>query len=317
MPFFRVPVIYKELVIVRGGSKERFDVFGEYIDVEVKEVSSDDAPVATRYDVRDAYNGHHIRTKTRWFNGRHYRPLNEDATWLRSATMKGNSRSPLVLDAQARELARGGLRSIEDARVRQRKTFGRENSIRKVHDAANDTLLIRDGENVSVWVATHEPVYELEHDWVSRIRRLHVTEKPCGHLPAFRADRYEDAVEQCRAVSPEGVEICGPIEVLIPEAIQFDDEGFTLVGAAKKFLGRNYPSLHCDDIETIAAWVDLRDAIYNRKPTAHSDVARTFRQLVEILSKSPRVEDIEGAREALERWDMRPVSLDADLGITP
>lgn len=324
----RVPFVYEATVLPKKARNPRAVWFGEFADVDIKEVSDFDAPVALRWAAgafnRDGIDGVNER---RWFDGSFWEPAiyyysgrpNEhiDAANMAEATQKGHSHSLLIrsVDWRVRDFLNGtaeGALHSEDYRL-VHSSF-RDEELEKTLAIAGDTLIV-DGK---VWQRSFEPVYRVSDSGTfQRYVRLNV-EKPPEDLRAqegvFRLDRFDDLVAYALEKFGEEIDEKERVQVLVPEALAYDDEYPALLGGLKRVVQSQRDKIGDRETAEIMAWAVMRDAV--REMEASPD-DRTINAAIERAQEWIEVTAAdefwtEPAVSAIKRWSVRPIQLDDD-----
>lgn len=321
----RAPFVYEAMVIPRKARNERHKFFGEWTEVEIREVSDIEAPVALSWkDSEFQPSGIDGVCERRWFNGSLWEPEafkysgkpNEHVTLeqLKEWTEKAWTYSPLIKgpDWRVREVVEGKTVPLDPDDYRRVLSSGREDALRKVQEAA-DSIISIDGK---VWWRTFEPVYRIkvsggfrETFWVE------VTRPPAAgesHEGIFRIDRFDDlaayALERWGYVVPEQDRVA----VLLPECVRYDDETPALISALRSAVQCEEREIAEKDRATVIAWVDMRDA------TRRLDADPDPRAITEAVEAAETWLQVAGSydfrkdrlRKAIDRWNARPIPLD-------
>lgn len=334
----RIPYTYTVAGILKGHRKVEPYTFGAWTEAEVADVSSPEAPVSMSWEAR--LFGQTVRKETRWMEGANWsRPqgydggdsiitaegflrLNElEAEILR--TRGGIEPSALIGEATGQDVS--DLRSflmryvseMNPGEFREVEYSSRREAEARAVDGSRNLAFI-DGE---LWVKGGEPCYVLSVPGINA---------PTSHAPSigvsplpdpewksyamsfFRADRLADASDYLRELSgQDAVEITNDIEILIPEAVQFDDEGEALLRCAREIWSGRAEGLRHASSQAVLTWLALRDGTLSDSPDLEAlagHLADARRSLAQYGRPAETID------KALKRWEMRPM---ADFGYSP
>lgn len=322
---FRIPVTYMtSFTRPRCRNSERV-LCGEWIEVDVRETTDLDAPVAMRWREKswqEPEDGGLIR-ETRWHDGHHYVPCldGEDEALSASdvADLCAQGRSyanPLVSssDWQVRDLLAGKIKPLSEIPVRSIESSERDEAIATAMAQAAG-LLIVDG---MMWDIAGEPVYEYNRNLGIEVKHLSLptdrrSDESRKALDRFRADRLDDIVEHFQATQDEINEV---IDILIPESVRYDDETPAIIETARLSVDNKPSSYDLDDLpkHVIMAWVDLRDAYRALTRTPDPEAIDSLVEIMRVYSET--CEDgwqKDRLRSGLSRWDLRPMSVDSSF----
>jgi len=326
---FRVPVVYTARVIPKKARTEREVLYGEWTEVEVREVSDIEAPVALAWqDTRFQPSGVDGVCERRWFADAFWEPYvfhysgkpNEHVTveTLQHWTEQGWSYSPLIRDHdwKVRELVEGRARPLDEAELRVVASSEREAAFEKLLSAA-DSLIAVDG---MLWQRTHEPVYKATRSggFSGTYYRIEIGAPPRPEERqegVFRADRFDDVaawmLDKWGHELDEDDEF-SRITVLLPECLRYDDEMPSLVSALRSAVEADAGHIGEKDRDTIIAWVDMRDAVRlleeDRSPATVDAAVAAAEAWLEVASSYDFYKD--SLRAALDRWHSRPIAFD-------
>jgi len=333
---FRVPVTYRAVIVPKGRFKRQEVVCGEYVDVEVREVTDLDAPVALRWEETErdlsaaAVNGVH---EVRLFDGRHFGAatsrntdhlnahIDIDITLRACETGEAHGHPLLRGTSYLREVAEGRFKRQEELEAKEIVTSGRADAIREAHRRAEDLLLV-DGR---LWLAIDEPVYRITLSGGYGVRHvradivnLAATRTAEQDHAFFRADRHEDMLDHCRDIieserSGQELPDVPRIHVLIPEAVAYDDETPAFLSAAYSALNAGRTELDQKDRAAILAWVDFRDALADIRNDGEGRLQENLARLEDALETYRRdmtLHDVHRTEidRALNRWRLRPMT---------
>jgi hypothetical protein len=324
--FLKVPLRYQAEVLKPRCRNSEPMIFGEWLEVEVEEVSASDAPVAVRW-IADA--SRHLRLtqasadmrepvvkETRWWEDSHYRPVfdvedrAETNAFTRSTLIEACANGiplafalPMHNDHDIKAVVAGELRPIADFQFRKIENSTRDRAIADVTKRAADLLII----NGEVWRKCAEPIYVVKQgvglivhipsdneDWIDPERQ-------------FRIDRLDDAIDH---FDIDERWIRHRADVIFPDAIRFDDETPAMICACRKVVDRfRGTSLDKKPTEFLIAWAVLRDAVELAElgPTEDgmNELVAHLRNLVAVSeSQHYHIKDMENS---LDRWSLRPL----------
>jgi len=303
--------------------------FGDWVDVEIDEVTSTNAPVALRWI--DATSKELPRgAETRWFNGNHYRlVLNYDDSSevdhftknaLFDACETGHPLSfalPIDHEFALQNVVTGRLAPLCESEFRKVENSTREEKEKQILKRASE-LLVVDGE---LWRTCNEPIYLLKQG-VGLV--VHVpTESDPSYSPErkFRIDRLDDVIHHFDILDEKWIK--NRADVLIPESVCFDDESPALIHAARREVDRHKGSLEKMPTESLLAWARLRDSTGQAEgdpsPTNMDDLVDCLQSIIAATEQHPSY--THDAERALERWSLRPLyavpDFDDDAKLTP
>jgi hypothetical protein len=316
---FRVPIAYSAKVVKPRHRKEERVPCCEWIEVEVRETTDAEAPVALRWNESEDGADPSELKETRWFDEGHYmlsdysdQPLTADmvANMCATATSYEN---PLVLsvDWHLSDALRKGAKPLAELEVREIVSSGRDEVIEKTLAAAASSLIV-DGV---FWGNVGEPLYEHVSGYGIMVK--HFSEGK-GQPPSredllkadkrFRADRFDDLADTFRLAHDDWQV---RIDVLVPESIRYDDETPALIEAARGAVDSHDGELKGLPKHALNAWVDLRDAHIeaseNPTPDAIAVLENTMRTYERTFEDGWAVKMV---RKAIKRWDVRPLPTD-------
>lgn len=327
----KVPVAFFEKVVPKGARKPRDELFGSWVDVELKEVSDVEAPIAMRWT--GSAMSHHYPTvddskHLRYFDGKFWKPsvysvsrepnVHNDIEAVLERTKHGYYYgNPLITgtDWQVKEFINDEIEAFDPDNFREVHTAEAAAATRRAVTAANHTLIV-DG---MVYEQAEEPAYKVSHSNYFEGSYTSIDVVPASSSEyvqsTFRADRYEDALRY--ALDTHGAELTDEfkIELYIPECVQHDDEYPALHDALVSAVKYAKGSISDKDKPTIEAWVDLRDAVnvlsINKTPDTISD-AVSAAQVWTIIRDDEW--EINKLKTALDRWENRPITFELDNG---
>lgn len=332
MAVVRIPFTYTVAGVLRRHRSHEPWIFGGWAEAEIPEVSEREAPASMTWmpdsDVRRGQNPE--RHVARWHGGRNYIDLGRrspapfllsDFERLRDLERErirgqGGLHSHLLADATGQDFwdlsgfLSGSIPEEEGGEFREVLHHGRAEAEAAVLRRCRDLLFV-DGK---LWRAGAEPMYSVRVD-----PRVHGPATPImaiagpGHNDSvtatvlFRADRPDDTADFCREMAGEAMEDVrfDRIEVLIPEAVTFDDEAWTQRAAARQALDASKPMLAEAPVPSLMAWAALRDALARDDPP--EELHGLLEGLAAAFPLSARVTRIAGI--AARRWELRPVEL--------
>lgn len=323
----RVPFVYYAEITPKKARNSRKAMFGEYVDAEIREVADFDAPVALRW-AADKYGQKGLGgfNERRWFDGRLWEPSiyyysgrpNEhiDAAGLEEATRRGYRHSALIhnYDHQVSQLIDGKVAALDPAECREVLSSERDRELRKTMDLIEGVLIV-DGK---VWKESAEPVYRVsDSGGFQRYIRLEVIEPPTElrqQEGVFRIDRFDDLVAYAREKFGEEFDDENRVDVLIPEAVGYDDEYPSLLAGLKETVDRQQSEIGSRETVEIVAWAGMRDAVRDMEAAPDPETIEAAIQAAEawlettVASKYWR----EAAVTAIGRWNVRPILMSAE-----
>jgi hypothetical protein len=321
---FRVPIPYQAKVIKPRCRNEEDVMCGEWIEFEVREASNAEAPIALRWEQKGLRNPG-VR-ETRWFEGEHHMVIGRsDGDFLTAEKIadqcaKGTaSGNPLIVapDWWVRDMIKFNAKPLAELEVRRVISSDRDEMIARTTAMAN-TLLIVDG---SVWQAVGEPVYEYRDQLGIDVQHLPQKGRHSGDeermksMRRFRADRLDDIVDTFQIERHERII---PIDVLLPESVTYDDETPAFMQSANLTIDGCESGLKNLSKECLVVWAELRDAVSEAEadhaPHAVSQVEQCMRAFERMFGDTWHANT---PREALKRWDLRPVQNEFNDALSP
>lgn len=303
---FRVPFVYSAEVVLKNHSNGRTIDCGEWLDVDVMEVSSMEAPIATRWK-ESTWHGK-VTHETRWFDGHHYMPVGGRTITtdeMSNLCLHGVGHdNPLVTAPlwRAKEVLSGSRKALSELQVRRTIRSERDHAIREVETAAAKLIIVDD----TVWAKVHEPIYEYDGFFVRPTVSPARDSNQSGMR--FRADRIDDMIDHFGIAASEAED---RIDVLIPESLLYDDETPAFLENVNFIISATASSVAGYTKEGMMVWADLRDAYYealeetsNRRLDALEAALRTYADFSPPFFNSNRAE------AALNRWSLRPITVD-------
>lgn len=328
-----VPIVYHENVLPKGMQKVRSMSFGEWIDVEIKDVSEYDAPIAIQWTP-----GKYDRTFSdvdgvatmRYFDGALWLPKvysaahtpNEHITLDRFLSMVGNGEhyaNPLINSSDASYFISSpdNYPKLEKEQFRRVDTDNRTTAIEQLI-RKSERVLIVDG---MVWHKTTEPVLHVKP--VSDHYRDDVFEIQVGICPSpreddtmpnfFRLDRMDAAIAFGKERWGDGeFEIISEPDIYMPEILKVEDDLIVINNELKIFVKRTYDASILDmPREHINAWLDLRDAIQSIPDdipdSAVENAINKAKLLIEATNEANwYYKDLIGL---IYRWDNKPIEI--------
>lgn len=323
-----VPVMFNAEVVHKGKRKAVQEPQVEWVEVEVREASDIEAPMATEWTRDDG-----TRMATRWFEGSHWIPFEHydeddkrfriDVEGLRERLARGNRfQNPLSVGVEhvLTDFAAGRRPRFDPADFRSVESSDRAEVHARAYHNASNTLVV-DGQ---VWVRGSEPVYVLSRSRIERgtgrhTMRPEVTLISSARDPKdiFRADRFDDMVGEAANRYSQAVEIddTARITVYIPSSLRYDDERaalFTSFDGVLESQRRFLPTAPLPDVRT---WLELAEALaaaradWNEDTAAALETAADTYVAVTLTGDSYYGSEIQ---KALSRWRMRPIGDDFD-----
>lgn len=344
----KIPVAYScEVLEFRKRKKVRKD-FGEWLEADIPDIPSEDAPVALRWKNPDhpvygTYNdGLLNRTgetmETRWYDGSHWMPFfekqNEDRAEgkiIQSADIQGlldaghlHNLPFFGTDWRMSEILRGEISPLKEEDFKEVDFSGRDEELDRLSRTLNDLIFV-DGQ---LWQRKREPVYDASRiNWFENAGRE--GSYPIRFIPnavddngkyerkledLWRADQYAELCERL----PEDIRerIVGPeIEVLIPESLKYDPHGLALmaaVGTALEF----HLGMETWSSEKGIAYYQMRDA-FNLAQGSADENGMPPADLVDlVLEKADGYATADGngsitLKKVVERLQNRPIEIEA------
>lgn len=322
---YRLPFTFTALSIKKGHRKMEPHVFGDWALVEIPHVTSEDAPVSMRW--QSAWTNRQVTHEARWFEGSNWAPAiprdarvptpdytHEDLARLKTTSRRENGfSSHLLAYAKATGQDFGNLNRFltgherDPSRVtaydpeslkRIERSDRQQMHDRLVQEAAN--LLFIDG---LLWVGGKEPCYAVHGFNEGGITiQNSASDIPDNWIPSsnnfFRADRLDDAIDFASEKSDVPATVPFRIEVLMPEAVLFDDEAFSIRRSARWIVDNTFENMKDAPAEAVRAWLRLREA------TEPEEAAEAMAEIQPHLQNESH---LQVAETALRRWDFRPI----------
>jgi len=341
MTTIRVPFRYEADVLEKRKRNHEHRLFSEWVEIEVRDVSGVDAPVALRWhdevpaelpfgdrDRWGAFPSDGV-CETRWLDGSHWTPV-----------LSGDPRSGGAERMTAGELERlceetedignplmlhfgrgSGISPLvpEDYRSVERCT--REREIRQIMAKASDLVVIDGG----VWKRTAEPVCYLSawvdygHSYQAPIKMLPADSHAIkDRTAAYRADRFDEACEAAilrERDHAQSVNLHRRVDVLIPESLSYRDEELALLSVSERLLDRLASKpLREVPASVAASWYVLREAWEHKDQGIESRCAAVEEAMQALGDDEAAGSDLRrDVARAIERWRSRPISVEDDL----
>lgn len=330
-----LPYAYEVDLMLKGHRTFTTFPFGAWMEVEIADVASTDAPVSMRW-TQDAH-GEAIEREARWFDGDNWQPaisgwpnppgkeftpedfrrmgplergalLSEGRDTLLAAYARATRQSYVSLRrhvGSATQLV--SLEETDTSRIRKIGTSNRQKMEDRIVRAANDMLFI-DGR---LWVRGKEPCYTVvRHKPREGIVSVYgsaadmPTEANPETMDMFRADRFDDARDLAFDLIGEAAGMPDRIEVLIPEAVLFRDEEDALRRNADHIVEKTYPDVRRAPEDFVLAWLALRESVAKRK----TDMDAAMDCLKRMSGFLPEDSFLRAAaNRMIKRWNLRPL----------
>lgn len=329
-----IHIPYRITFVPKGKKNSVSETFIRACDLNVHEVSVEEAPVAVRWTYpSDDERFEHLRSaETRWFNGRHWvaDSFGDTPVSLDGMFMFDRRR----LDANPfREIFQSLLSgrnnyfpdySFDPAEVRSVEADTFESVKARAQEILDDLILI----NGRFWKPVREPrlctssqkYNKLLTDGADGSAYIHVDFSRLG-TGAYRLDRLEDI---CGAFGMDP-QTAGPkIDILIPESVSLDDDFSAALWGANRVL-THFSSDHVkwdwDKIKAFYAFRDVyvpfhegigyNDTFTGRNPTEQEleVICEAALSYLEFFSREESVEE----RFLLDRWKDRAVEFSPAL----
>lgn len=328
-----VPLVYQENVLPKGMQKVRSMSFGEWVDVEIKEVSELDAPIAIQWSPEKydkTYGDVDGVVTMRYFDGELWAPQiysvsrepNEHISLEKLLIMNRNgyeSSNPLINSSDASYFIQNPERypNFDRDAFRRVDTDNRKEAIEYLEQKAARVLIV-DG---MIWRTTKEPVLVVEP--VSAHYRDDLFDIKVGIKPGpredesmpdfFRLDRMDDAIAFGKERWGDG-NFCIKTDpqLYMPEILKNEDDMIVIPNELKIFIQRTETKSILDlPRPQITAWLDLRDAIHE---ISESDLEETVEK---AIAKAKIVADasddhswhFNDLRALIYRWDNKPIAI--------
>lgn len=312
----KVPFCYEAEVIKLRCKNSLMIDFGDWIEVEINEATSSEAPVALRWiDGSKHSDIPHIK-ETRWFNGNHYMPVfdYEDTAEkyqfqresLFNACEVGSPLSfalPIDHAHFLQNVLSGNLQPLNEDNFKAVLTSTHDEKVSRILQRAQELLVVDGG----LWRACSEPIYLLKQGEGLVVHIPNNSDPAYSAERKFRIDRLDDAIHHFGIENDRWIR--DRADVLIPESVCFDDEIPAIMHAAKREVDRQRDSLDKLPTDVLLAWGCLRDATVlaekDPNPTNVEDVVKCFQVIIKISEIHPSYS--RDAERALERWSLRPL----------
>lgn len=333
---YRIPFVYTVAGTLKGHRKVEPHLYGDWVDVEIPHVVARDAPVSMSWN-QDFPAQEPLRHELRWHedgnwirafsDSGHRDPIHfvaddfarlaeSETQHIRNRTGSSHLELLAKVTGQDRYTLRGfvcgttyrehGIKEYDPSTMRQHFYNNRAEIEAEVTAKARNLLFI-DG---SLWVRGGEPCYAVHSYQRGRVEIFPSTTSipEAWNVVAnnfFRADRLEDALDLASELAG-GTEARAPelIEVLISEAVQFDDEGEALLRASRQAVDKGTELLRNGSAERVTAWLALREALKAEHPNL-DDAMACLRRLGDQMHETS---DIRKAADHVERrWNLRPL----------
>lgn len=347
---FRIPFEYSASVVEKKKRNPENKDFWEWLDVEIAEADDAEAPVALRwhdevpqelpsYSARDRWGAvpNDGECVTRWFEGRHWMPALARQQDERTGAYERLSAASLEkMCAAGEDYANPAMLHFPKSHAISRSPEGnplvesefrlstgstREREIAQIQ-AKTASLLIVDG---IVWERSAEPVLYLK-EWIDLGHSMQLVIKvlPCDASEikdprwVYRVDRFDEAAEAAilehGAGEVDSVNAARRVHVLLPESVSYADEEMALCHSARRLLEKFADKPLKEFTQPFAtAWFGLRDAfVEDRLPSDDRMAAleTAFENFSGLLA--PESDMARETKRALDRWQSRPISFDAE-----
>jgi len=328
---YRLPFTFTAVSIKKGHRKMEPHIFGDWALTEIPHVTADEAPVSMRWQT--SWANKQVTHEARWF---------EEANWALAIPRDprvptptyGHDHLAKLSDTAKREGGRfsshlmayssatgqdfgnlnrflsfsrtapGRVDEYDPADLREVSQSDRQPMHdRLVRHASN--LLFVDGQ---LWVRGKEPCYAV-HDHNAGMVTIQnsVSDVPEAWCPSnnsfFRADRLDEAMDFAAERTGNPATAPYKIEILMPEAVLFDDEGFALKRSARHIVDKSFESMKNAPANAVRAWLAAREA-GNGKSMDMEAVVSAVSEMSNYL-KDEELRQI--AEQAIRRWDFRPI----------
>lgn len=324
----RVPVVYEATVTPKKARNPREERFGEWIEVQIREISDMEAPVALRWqDEKYQSAGVDGVCERRWHEGQLWKPavhgysgkpnehltLDRLAEWTAAGYSYGN---PLVsgVDWRMKDFAVKGVdEPLRPEDFRHVMTSGREKAVADAIERGETTISV-DGK---IWTRTHEPVYRVVrgggfHSDYVKVDIVSPPEDGANGEGHFRADRFDDLAAYVQDRMGLEADEDRRIHVLIPECLRFEDELPALLSSLQAAVKGQEDRVGQQGRASIIAWVDFREAVAAMAQAADDETIGAAVTAAEVWLTVTDAYDFQkkSLSDALERWNARPIAVD-------
>jgi hypothetical protein len=311
------------------GSSGSYRSFRDPVEVEIREVQPEEAPIAMQWD-----GGHDGPMETRWLDGAHWFVFDRDTAGARRSLQANEILSMLAdpMDRRFGRLIAGHFDKSDYTCVdldRSKFVEFDDKPWQTVRDNiqswAEDCIII-DG---MLYTRCPEPMYHVGIGGIAVVvenqqekienRRFDVKAQPFRSATIFRADRYEEAVSASAALWPNHAIAHEPlVTVFVESSLRVDVDRNCLVDTCLDVLtmcGREpilkIPPAVLTSLAPLAAcfWNTKKDEV--DADEAHAALVRFSEAAWANAYDLSRVDGNPGwaVDAAIERWDNRPVAL--------
>ena len=304
--------------------------------VEIKEVSSEDAPVAV------TWNEHGDAGETRWYDGHHYIEVDTD---LSADDLFKEMKETQVYEQKDFNTgyfggisSDGGYIQLNERKVEWFDEAQRDKALELVDDWASKCLII-DGK---AYFRCFEPHYfvsrsglEVSVDEISdslgytaglRYEHPYMIKKSANQRRGYHSRFSSSQIEQALAKSDEELPLNGKVEinVLNPEAIKFDFDKAALMEAAENFIDSFEGNLLLNlNPETLLDIAHVSKGIWekNMNEVDGDDLAEVILSSLNRVSEEDMDIDrgkrhhLDNVRAVINRWDDRDIGLSNSFSI--
>jgi len=323
-----VPVMFNAEVVHKGKRLAKPEAQTEWIEVEVREVSDFDAPLATEWTREDS-----SPACTRWFEETHWVPYEYkdedggrhrlDAEGLRERLRTGRkSQNPLSVGTEhvLQDFAAGNRPAFDPASFRSIESSDRD-AVRSAAMKNASNAIIVDG---GLYKRGSEPVYRLTRSRIASAGGRHSLRPEVALVSEggdpkdmFRANRWDDMAEEAGERYNRQVELdeTARITVYIPESIRFDDERAALFTGLEGILSSQRRFLQTARLSDMRTWLELAEALAAAKENWTDETAAALETAADTyLAVTLAADDYYSGtlKAVMNRWRMRPLGDDFD-----
>lgn len=315
---FRNPVIVHFDAIKKRARTNKSTTCFTWVTHTVQDVTDAEAPIALQWQQTHGHQYTKVApdlVQLRYFDGRLWQP----ATQTHNSHIPVDAKSviddpfgynPLLKWSNYHSLNLVKQGKIPEFNVNDFRYYDAqawEKEIRDQVERQNEFLIV-EGQ---FWKTAKEPTYHIKDSgFYDTYQYLEITQNPASFRNTYRIDRFDDVLEAIGKSSTEEDKDYTRVDVLIPEAVQFDDERLALTETLKRIIEWK-PDLEDDNRSTIESWLEARDtinALNGKFSDEDAEAAITASQLYTTLKYSDeRSYRKTSFEEGIQRWQIRPI----------
>lgn len=306
--------------------------YGAVSPFEIKEISSQEAPVAVKWK-HDIERQTVHSNETRWYDSAHWLPLEfhdrETGKHLhltlkayqlmvgRSYNTNGRlngyvSATKRLENSALKQYFEKEIKELASRKPSEKYSWSTAEHVSNCIVDALSELIVIDGQ---IWTKSPEPLLTLSgtRDAPQIIpTAMRPTTDKGGTL--FRIDRLDDFISQMQFENPHLPQISSPeISIIIPESIKYNDEEQSLRAVAGKLLKQSENLLHLVAWADSKCWYDMKNTL-SQNFQRETDLEYLANLIEEVKTTFSRHFDDPNSirlivKNALNRWNLRPLDI--------